>query len=143
MIVFKKSYQYFFYEFPIEFSWTSKVWCLEKQVSTLEVSNKTFNIFCTLYTNSIFACNSIPVLLFVCKTKKQISHFESTLKDDWWKFFHKETYWLLNPFACFYELHPIFEFRSLDLAIDQEENGKNKLDLYLFALSKKLNVSLV
>ena len=50
---------------------------------------------------------------------------------------------LINPLACFYELHPIFEFRSLDLAIDQEEYGKNKLDLYLFALSKKLNVSLV
>ena len=50
---------------------------------------------------------------------------------------------LNNPFACFYELNPILEFRSLDLAIDQEENGKNKLDLYLFALSKKLNVSLV
>ena len=50
---------------------------------------------------------------------------------------------LNNPFACFYELNPILEFRSLDLAIHQEQNGKNKLDLYLFALSKKLNVSLV
>ena len=40
-------------------------------------------------------------------------------------------------------IHLTFEFRLLDLAIDQVKNGENKLDLYLFALSKKLNVSLV
>lgn len=58
------------------------------------------------------------------------------------KFFSQKDI-LIFFFMQFYVIHPILEFRSLDLAIDQEENGKNKLDLYLFALSKKLNVSLV